>query len=188
MTVAISTSSPLVSVAVFSLEGRLLYSGRRESPRAAGAACLALLEQLGEPIPVGARFLADAGPGGFTAVKAGVVLAKTLAFAFGGQAAAASSFDLIDPSRTVAVPVQRGKYLVRVPGEEPCVAGQQELPAEAIGYGPAFAESSYPDASCASALIPAASWMPPESLVPSYVLTPSISTPNRPFRSGVICG
>jgi len=179
MIVAFSTSAPVVSVAVFTPTGRLMAYDRREAGRRAGEACLLMLEALRAHAGESPWYVADVGPGGFTGVKVGVTLAKTLAFTEGVRVAGVASFDLIARERTVAVPIQRGKFLVRVPGEAPYESTE---PAEdAMGYGLRREDVAYPDASRLGPLIPHLTWVPPGQLVPSYLSMPGISSPKRPY-------
>lgn len=181
MILALSTSGPMASVAVFGAGGHLLFCNRMEAARAAGRACLEMLEAWPGRIEHDARFVADVGPGGFSAVKVGVTLAKTLAFSRSALVAGVSSFDLIDPSASVAVPVQRDKYVARRPGLEPEVCDAGEAERCDFGYGSAFEQPTFPDAARAASLLDRLEWIRPESLVPAYVLMPSISQPKRPF-------
>lgn len=181
MIVALSTSSPVASVALFGADGDLLFVDRREAARAAGRACLEMLEPWAGRLDGDARFVVDVGPGGFSAVKVGVVLAKTLAFSRDALVAGVASFDLIDPCSPVAIPVQRDKYIVRVPGQDPMVCDASEAGRCDLGYGEAFDHQSPPDAARTADLLDRLVWVRPESLVPAYVLMPSISQPKRSF-------
>jgi tRNA threonylcarbamoyladenosine biosynthesis protein TsaB len=86
--VLISTSSPLVSVAVFE-DASVLHVLSEEAPMRASGTALRLLEEVLEGIGKEAVevWAADLGPGSFTGVKVGVTLAKTLAYAMGKRAA-----------------------------------------------------------------------------------------------------
>lgn len=127
------------------------------------------------------RFASDLGPGSFTGVKVGVTLAKTLAFAVGGKATGASSFDLIDPSRDVVFPSKRGEWFVRRPGQPPI--RQPSLPeGPFVGYGEGIAEPLYPHASGFSKLLTELVPLEPERLMPEYLMEPSISVPKQPYR------
>lgn len=183
MTIAFSTSSPLASVAVISLDGVVLGSSEEMAPMRASGACLsllsALLSSLGLELSAANLFVSDLGPGSFTGVKVGVTLAKTLAFANGTEAAGASSFDLIDPSSTVVLPSKKGEWFVRRPGQEPFRT--TNLPEEAfVGYGPGTESFTFPRADRFSGL--RLNRVAAEILVPSYLMEPSISIPKKPFN------
>lgn len=130
-------------------------------------------------------FVADTGPGSFTGVKIGVMLAKTLAFATGSKVAGVMSFDLFSTERPVAIPSRRGIWFYREPGAEPKVI-EGELPSGVLGYGPGFEEPTFPDAALSGRFVTA--WIPtaPEALLPTYLAEPLISTPNKPYRTSAV--
>lgn len=185
MTAVFSTSSPVASVAL--LEGSELRGARRrEAARGAGGACLELLDELlkeqGCDLADIQLFVADVGPGSFTGVKIGVVLAKVLASMLGAKTAGVSSFDLVALDGIAVVPSKRGEYWIRVPGDAP--KKSESLPSRPyVGYGEGVLEPTFPDASAAVRL--ATSWqpMPPERLAAHYLAEPSISTPKTPYRA-----
>ncbi len=149
----------------------------------ASGACLSLLEELG----FGRQFevegyLADLGPGSFTGVRVGVTLAKTMAFAHGVKCGGAPAFDLISIEDLVVVPNKKGEFFWRSPGEEAGIF--TELPTNVfVGYGTGVAEPRYPSAENFGKLLQRGiDWMEPEALLPRYLVEPSISTPNKPFR------
>ena len=166
MTAAFSTSGPRASVAL--LDGaRILYAGDEAAQGRAGEACLRLLRDGLRSLDAGLAdvrvFAADLGPGSFTGVRVGIVLAKTLAWAEGAACAGASAFDLVVPDRTVALPSRKGEWFVRVPG---CLPERtREVPTEvgtplAAGFARLVLDP-----------------VPPETLIPAYLLEPSISAP-----------
>lgn len=182
--VGFSTSSPQTSVAIFGPDNRLLWSGERMAPRAASGVAIELLslglEACGHELGEAALFLADLGPGSFTGVRVGIVLAKTLAFAADGQVAGADAFDLIAPTEVAYISSRREELLIREPNSPPFRSSS--APQGAIGY--ADHGGAYPHAAGFLALWDSLEWGRPEDLLPNYVLEPSISQPKRPF--GVI--
>jgi tRNA A37 threonylcarbamoyladenosine modification protein TsaB len=123
--------------------------------------------------------VADVGPGGFSAVKAGVTMAKTLAYALNLPVAGVDAFDLIDPQRPVAIPRVKQEVYFRNPGQEPVLMPAADLPGGVLGYGASFAEPEYPLAERAVALMDRLVWVSPAELVP-----PSISQAKKPFIMG----
>jgi hypothetical protein len=122
-------------------------------------------------------FLADLGPGSFTGVRVGVVLAKTLGYAFGVPVGGADAFDLIDTDNVVALPSRKGEFFVRIPGKEPF---QTEIaPEGAVGYG--FEPRTPPDAKRFDALLFDIEPRSAIEFMPKYLIEPSISIPKRGF-------
>jgi hypothetical protein len=178
--VAFSTSSEWASVAAISSGGEVLWEGQEHAPRRAGAACLRLLEGIPFAIETASLFAADTGPGSFTGVRVGVILAKTFGYLYDKPVSGANAFDLISPTVAVALPSKKGEYFVRVPGEEPYRT--EDLPdGDVLGYGAVFQESRPPHAkrfaALASLLVPTTA----EVFVPDYLIQPSISTPKKPY-------
>ncbi|MBS1717960.1 MAG: tRNA (adenosine(37)-N6)-threonylcarbamoyltransferase complex dimerization subunit type 1 TsaB [Armatimonadetes bacterium] len=173
MILVVSTSSPLVSVALLNEEGVLAHR-EKIAPRQASPAVFEMLRELKFDPATADFFVADVGPGSFTGVRVGVTIAKTLAFAVGKQACGISAFKLITGER-IAIPVRKNEYLLST-GET-----VSSLPPGISGYGEGFADQSYPLARNASLkdLKPLA----PELLVPDYRLEPSISFPKQPYHS-----
>jgi hypothetical protein len=177
---AFSTSSPIVSVAVFSAECEILFSAESESRQEASNACLRLLEKSGLDVLQGRLFLADLGPGSFTGTRVGVTLAKTLAWAAKGECGGTTAFDLISVEKTVVFPSRRGEWFVRPPGGE--VTRSEELPqSDYLGFGPLIENPVFPHARRFASLLIHLSRMAPEALVPLYLIDPSISTPKQPL-------
>lgn len=177
MIVAFSTSSALASVALIREDGTVVWSDAGQAPRKASAVCVKLLQSAPEHVPTG--YLADLGPGSFTGVRVGVVLAKTLAFVHGVKCGGADAFDLIDPGHPVALPSRKGEWFVRVPGEAPIRT--QEEPRGMAGFGFEGAET-YPRADRFAPLLGGIEWQDPTAFVPRYLLEPSISLPKKPYR------
>lgn len=185
MHLVLSTSSPLVSVALYD-SGGVLESAQRESRNNASGIVLEFIEAIllstGIELRRIERFIADVGPGSFTGARVGVTLAKTLAFASGVPAAGVSSFDLILGEGTKAVPAGKNRYLLCEPNGKPEVAeGDDPRLRSAIGYGAFASEVQHPHAVNAFAnrarIVPCS----PEQLLPDYVLQPNISAPNIPY-------
>ncbi len=176
MTVVLSCSSPLASVALLDSQGAVIGQGQQEAGRQASGALLFLLEnclrESGKALSDARLFVADVGPGSFTGVKVGVTMAKTMAFALKLQVAGVTAFDLIDQKRLVAIPSRKGEYFLRLPGSQPQIVSS--VPVGAVGYG---VEGSFPIATNASGLVAGLQTMSPELLVPLYVAEPSISKP-----------
>ncbi len=183
MIVAFSSSSPLASVAILSRDGKVLGSGSREAPMAAGQACVELLQQiLGETdldISDAGLFVADVGPGSFTGTRVCVTLAKTLAYAYSRPAAGVSAFDLVSPERAVVIPARKGHYFLRIPGAAPTIV--QAAPGDAVGYGSTLGAQAFPIAENVRALMAGLRPAPCAELLPEYLLEPSISQPRVPY-------
>jgi tRNA threonylcarbamoyl adenosine modification protein YeaZ len=185
--VAISCSSPVVSVALLEPDGTVLFSGRQDGGQKASETALLLLskglESTRRLLSDADLFVADVGPGSFIGVRVSVTLAKTLAFAVGAKAAGVSSFDLIACGGDAVVPSKRGEYFVRRKGKEP--ERTNELPnGESFkGYGAAMEETVHPDAVRAASLLRVLIPIRPEELTPQYLIEPSISTPKRPYTT-----
>jgi tRNA threonylcarbamoyladenosine biosynthesis protein TsaB len=182
MIVAISTSSPVSSIALFEEDGVLLWAGERNAPGRASEACAALfdfgLAETSRELSQSTLFIADVGPGSFTGVRVGIVLAKTLAWSFRVGCAAIDAFDLVDPLSPVAIPAQKGVFLVRDPG---CFPIRTDLlPPGIKAYGDPD-RSDYPVASRAMLQPQRLVKLSPLELMPKYLAEPSISTPKRPL-------
>jgi hypothetical protein len=125
-------------------------------------------------------FCADVGPGSFTGVRVGVILAKTLAYCFGAKVAGATAFDLISAGETVYLPSKKGEFFLREPGCEP-VRTSDLGNRPGIGFGLADRPDAYPTASGFAPLLSDLEPQAPEEFLPQYLIEPSISIPNRPF-------
>jgi tRNA threonylcarbamoyl adenosine modification protein YeaZ len=181
---AFSTSSRLASVAVVGLGGDVLWEGELDAPQSASSACMSLLARAATEGPFkvedGTLFVADLGPGSFTGVRVGIVLAKTFAFLFDKPCAGSDAFDLVSPNQTVVLPLKRGEYFIRRPGCSP--VSTTILPDEILkGYGPPELEPDYPRARGFGALVGRLTQVSADELVPKYLIEPSISLPKKPM-------
>lgn len=123
-------------------------------------------------------FAADIGPGSFTGVRVGVVLAKTYGFVYGRNVMGADSFDLIDPLGVVVLPSKRGEFFVRAPGEPP--VRTVELPESSYrGFGEGLPNPEPPTAAGFSRLVDRLSEEDPIRFAPRYLIEPSISIPKK---------
>lgn len=181
MIAAFSTSSPFASVALLSDNGELLDSWQGEAPRNASAACIEQLLRMTPSNRAITKFIADIGPGSFTGVRVGVMLAKAMAWTKASPVAGVTSFDLVAPNDLVSLPGRRGEWLVREPGQP--VRGSFEF--EGLGYGTGTDRLDYPNAANVAALFRKLNWVNAMDLLPEYHLAPSISTPKTPYRTGV---
>jgi len=135
-------------------------------------------------LPEAELFLADLGPGSFTGVRVGVTLAKTFAFALGLKAGGADAFDLVDPNRNVVLPSKRGEWFLRAPGRPP--VRTTILPeSDWVGVGAGLSDQTYPDAARFGLLLASIRPVEPESLVPAYLIEPSISVPKKPYGGAI---
>ena len=182
--VAFSTSSPWASVAILDLTGLVAYSAIEEAPRRASEACLRLLEaglaETGLSLKQVGLFASDLGPGSFTGVRVGVVLAKTMAWAGGAQCVGADCFDLIDPDSTVAVPSKKNEWFIRIPGQPPTRTVEAPLaPVQGFGFPDGHEP---PNARRFGPLLAQLTRVSAEAFAPEYLMEPSISTPKRAYR------
>jgi hypothetical protein len=171
---AFSTSGPLASVALLSPEGDVLFAGEEPAQGRAGEACLRLLGRGFEATDTALAhvklFAADLGPGSFTGVRVGIVLAKTLAWQQGAMCAGADAFDLVNPDEPVALPSRKGEWFLRIPGSD--IGRTREEPSR-VGV---------PRASGFARLLAGITAVSPFELFPVYLLEPSISKPKTPYK------
>lgn len=153
-------------MAVFSVNGELLFSRSAEADRRASMVLSGFLREVFEThaAPGFTGWVADVGPGSFTGTRVAVTMAKTLAWAAGVPVAGILAFDLISRTGPAIIPAKRGQVWMREPSQEPVLHEQE------AAYAP-----SPPSAQLADVL--ALKWLRPEELVPMYMLEPRISTP-----------
>lgn len=182
MIVGLSTSSPWTSVAAFEESGQILFSERRHAPHAASGAIIELLQEMesrGLRLINASGFCADVGPGSFTGVRVGVVMAKTFGYVFGKPCAGVSAFDLISEKETVCVPSKKNEVFIREPAHSPYLC-PLPLSVLVMGYGSGSTET-FPDAVRFSALEARLEFQDAMMLVPKYLHEPSISVPKKPY-------
>ena len=196
MIFVVSTSSPLASIAFISLSGDLVWSGSLWSPNSATEAVFTLCEEskrISNLVPTDCQyFCADTGPGSFTGVRIGVVIAKMFALSKVMSmrkdkvkleiCAGLVSFDLlantVQGDIPLAVPSRKNEWWIRIDsGSEPVKS--REFPEGGIGWGDNLASNTYPMACNATTHIKNLSFVSPELLLPQYLSEPSISIPKR---------
>lgn len=174
MIVAFSTSSQFASVAAIAPDRKLLFAETRDVPRRASEACLEMLEsmrQRGLDLEQATLFAADVGPGSFTGVRVGVILAKTFGFVYSVPVAGRNAFDLVAPDRTVFLPSRKGEYFVREVGG---------MPFRTI-EGPLGETQPAPNAANFAWFLDELEPVTAARFLPEYLIEPSISVPNKPF-------
>lgn len=163
----------------------VLWSDRALANNRASEVCLSMLAQAEEAgfgvWKAAELFAADIGPGSFTGVRVGVMLAKTFAYCFGAKVSGADAFDLISLTRDVALPSKRGEYFVRPAHGEPFRTSDADLPL-LVGYGPDFADPKPPTAAGFASMVGRLVPQDPLLFAPEYLIEPSISIPKKPFR------
>jgi tRNA threonylcarbamoyladenosine biosynthesis protein TsaB len=149
----------------------------------ASQAGLELMQELlaGRSLSEVTTFAADVGPGSFTGVKVGVTLAKTLAWTQNCSCGAVSSFDLIAPGGSAAVPIRRGVVLRRDFGTEASLVTDAEA-LEVAGYGLGRTLETFPLAE--RMRFSDLRMVSPEAFVPEYLVEPSISVAKKPLIMG----
>lgn len=182
MTLALSTSSPVVSVALLD-ESRCIESQERLANQAASEAVALMATELLERHKLSIADLLgivfDEGPGGFTGVKVGVTFAKTLAWANKLDLWSVSAFDLISPGTAVVVPSKKGQWYLRTLGSAPEIING-DLPSNVCGYGTGVENPIYPKASRAYDDGVRLTQVEAMAAVPIYLAEPSVSTPKNP--------
>lgn len=182
MTLAISTSSPVASVALIGSDGSVLIDLRREANRAASRAIAELASQAFAESQVKksdlTRVVVDVGPGGFTSVRVGVTFAKVLAWSLGIPLASVTSFDLFDSEKSIAFPSKKGEWFFRAPNEVPGRIDSLDG-FDGVGYGLGMADEMWPIASVTANFLGHLPSVSAVDVVPLYLAEPSISTPKK---------
>lgn len=180
MTLALSTSSPQVSVALFEADRALKASFTRDAPRAASGAVIDLVHMVLADAECELRDLrliaVDIGPGSFTGTRVAVTIAKVWADELDIPTLPVSAFDLIAVDRAVTIPNRKGEAFVRRVGAEPNLVALP-LPVAATGYGEAASTLRYPDASNLADVEDWSQTVSALELLPAYLVEPSISQP-----------
>ncbi|MBS1705625.1 MAG: tRNA (adenosine(37)-N6)-threonylcarbamoyltransferase complex dimerization subunit type 1 TsaB [Armatimonadetes bacterium] len=186
MILAVSTSSPVASVALIA-NGTVLVSRCIESNQRAGAVVLGMVEaclnEVSADLDAVEGVVADLGPGSFTGVRVGVALAKSLAYSRALPVSGVGANKLIAQTGLVVFPSRKGEWYIFSCDDEPV---RSAVPPEGdfVGFGPGIDPQVFPSAANVAWYVRELVWGKPESLLPNYVMEPSISTPKRPL-SGV---
>ncbi len=160
----------------------MLFAQSLHAPQSASSAIIDLvirMESAGHRMDEATGFCADIGPGSFTGVRVGVVMAKTFGMVYGRPCAGATSFDLISANETVCVPCKRNEVFVRVSGHPPETFAVPLLQT-VKGYG-VGGDDQFPSASQFGAILTQLEFSDALNLLPEYLHEPSISTPKRPY-------
>lgn len=184
MILGVSTSSPWASVAALAPDGTVLWEAQESAPQRASEACVSMVRRMLADLNVELSafdlFATDIGPGSFTGVRVGVMLAKSFAWIHGRPVAGADAFDLIAPDRTVMLPSKKSEFFVRIPGSAPY--RDADVPVDAVGYGPGCEPNVPPHARHFSVLLPRLERVDPLTFAPAYLIEPSISIPKKAYR------
>jgi len=182
VTLALSTSSPLVSVALFDEAGQLVGSAEETAPRAASGTVIRLaLTLLGDAgLSSVRRLVVDSGPGSFTGVKVGLAVAKSWAYALGVPVAPVASFDLTGVVGAVALPSKKGEHFYR------SASGEVSVVSGLLPEGTVVGES--PRAAQAGAYLSVLVYGDAMSLAGFYVAEPSISQAKQAHIMGETFG
>ncbi len=185
MILAVSTSSPTVSVAIIDPAKReVVCAASKPGDHKASGRSLELIDALLNQASISLKdielFVADLGPGSFTGVKVGVTVAKTFAYTHNRHVAGVSAFDLIGEGN-IAISSRKNEWYLRQPGQE--VKLVKDLPKDAMGYRVA-AGDTHPDCARVLNLLDQLTPVSPVELVPEYGSEPSISKPKKHLGLG----
>lgn len=178
MILAISTSSPVVTVALLAASGEVLYASSDVAKhRAAASVERGIAESIRSAqldLTKLTSLAVDVGPGSFTGTRVGVSMAKVIAWSLGVRLHAITAFDLVDAGGVVYIPARKASYFVRRPGSMPVETS--EVPDIGKGYGLSGREETFPSFAQVglSGLGPA---VDPVDVIPYYVAEPNISIP-----------
>lgn len=183
MTLAITTSSPSISVALLGVTGQVLGSRSRVSTGTASETLAVFTSELLDACGASARDLrliaVDIGPGSYTGLRVGVVFAKSLAWSLKIPVVGIEAFDLISDGLPVAIPFKKSHWIVRDPGGAPQIVTAIDE-SEYVGYGAAFQNEEWPKVDRFSVLIGKATPQDATTLMPFYATEPSVSIPKDP--------
>lgn len=174
MILCLSTSSPLTSVA-FLRQGEILFSESGETGRESSRLIHEFVGRSGISLSDIDLFVADVGPGSFTGIKVGVMMAKAWGFVFEKPVAGISSFDLIAPQKPAYVKVSRREFFVRQ--TDMIVTRTEQDGLQGVGYGLEGAAQHFPDAARVIATVEQLKPVSPIDLMPDYGSEPAISIP-----------
>lgn len=193
LTLALSTSSPALSLALFDGAALLQHEHRLIGRGHAEALMPAIAAMLGERLP--ARIVVDIGPGSFTGIRIGIAAARALGLAWGIPVTGCTSSLLVAAQAfaiapglaqvTVLLDAGRGQILRQsidaafaTDGPETILAGPIQKAAGETTAGiaaPAAAvHHGHPDAAFAMAMPPAARSLAPRAV---YVRPPDAILP-----------
>ena len=181
MIVVVSTSSPVVSLAIFRENHELVYSADESLAKNASGWLLSRLSQAA-PDPI-TGFVTDVGPGSFIGARVGITLVKMLAELHGVPCAGITAFDLISPKEPVAIPNRKSDWCLRIPGQPMVVT--PEIPSDVHFYRAGNPDSVFPSSARAGQLLAQLSWQSAVDFVPVNEVPPSISQPNQPYAARV---
>jgi tRNA threonylcarbamoyl adenosine modification protein YeaZ len=195
-TLAISTSSPALSLALFDADGLLNHDHRLIGRGHAEALLPAIAALLGEQRP--AQIVVDVGPGSFTGIRIGIAAARALGLAWGIDVTGCTATGLVAAAAFAAAPSRgvvivdldagRGQRLRQRVAEDfsagaiETVAGDDiRCAADPDDFPPIGPHSSHnrfvtgvPDAAFVRLLPPAARGLPPQAL---YIRPPDAILP-----------
>ncbi len=178
--VAVETSSPVVSVALFrgdALVGVLERAGRAD-------AVVAIIDELlrAHGVSVGdvERWAVDVGPGSFTGVRSGVAAVKGIAFATGAEMVAVTAFDGLGcaPSAVALLDAGKGEVYYRIGSEgEPGHAPLDAVRSMGIGDREVIGPGIAPRAELVGRAALGRSPGDLDRLEPLYVRAPDLTRP-----------
>lgn len=178
----------MASVAFFDGDGNLLWHEERISKNSATQAVLEIAEiadQNGFSASQCELFCADLGPGSFTGVRVGIMIAKSFAFSCNAFCAGTNSFDLLLENQTqtvdLAIPSRKNEWWIRRSDKNlPEIERHREVSCKCMGWGFEDRANTYPLASNFQEFLGKLEPIKPELLVPMYFAEPSISTAKKP--------